>query len=409
MMVAKNKQQKIVIVGGGMVGISLALLLEKTFAHTDAVTISLIERFAFPNSQQQVLQPSFDDRSTALNSGSIKILNQINCWQSIGRYSESIRTIEVSDRGHFGGAQLNASDHSVDALGYVIENRFLGQTLLRELQQSQVHCLMPATVRSCRPKKGAYDLVIENDGKEETITTDLLIIADGAESQLRTSLGIETEQTDYSQTAVTANVILEKPHQNIAYERFTDEGPIALLPLPDIDNRHRAALVWTIPTEQEVFIKNQSEQKLLALLKKRFGYRAGQILNMGKQDFYPLKLVRAREQIRSHLVIMGNAAHFLHPVAGQGFNLALRDCRVLSECVGESLSAKKSIGDYSCLKDYVAKQERDQQLTITLTDQVAKLFSTPHYAMTLLRQLGLLGINNVAPLKNTFAQQMMGL
>ncbi len=418
-MMKKNKQQNIVIVGGGMVGVSLALLLSKKLLakETNHYSVTLIEKFAFPETpKQSMFQPSFDDRSTAISAGSAAILKQLDCWPLLHDYAEPIQTVHVSDRGHFGGTCLDANNYGVDAVGYVIENRWLGQVLLQQLQSTPVKCLAPATVKECLPKKHGYQLTIESNSKTDEIAlmADLLIIADGADSALRQSLGIDTTITHYGQSALIANVSLEKPHNNIAYERFTDEGPIALLPLHQLRNGeskciNRASLVWTLPDKMSTCLLDVGEPELLEKLHNRFGYRAGKITGIGKKAIYPLQLIQAREQVRSHLVIVGNAAHFLHPVAGQGFNLALRDCQMLTECLQLAQAQEQPLGNYSVLKHYLEKQEFDQQLTIGLTDSLVKTFSSSKLPQAVLRQLGLMSLNTLPVAKNRFAEQMMGM
>ncbi|MGH1486759.1 MAG: 2-octaprenyl-6-methoxyphenyl hydroxylase [Cellvibrionaceae bacterium] len=409
--VQKTEQQKIVIVGGGMVGVSLAIMLSQNFTQ-EQIAITLIEQFPLPaNNALPLFQPSFDDRSTALSAGSVEILKNMDCWSSIASTAQAIQTVHVSDKGHFTGVQLNAADYGMEAVGYVIENRRLGQVLLHKLQEHNVECLAPASVSRCNPKKDGYLLTIEKAKEKETIEyhANLVLIADGANSSVRQSLGIDVEVTDYDQSALIANVALEKDHQNIAFERFTDEGPIALLPLPKIDGVFRAALVWTLPLSKQEGLLALDADTLLSVLQQRFGYRAGNIIELGETQCYPLKLVQAKEQVRSNMVVVGNAAHFLHPVAGQGFNLALRDCHTLVECLREANSQGKLLGNYATLKQYMQQQEKDQDITIYMTDSLVKLFSSSDLPLAVLRQLGFVGLNVLSPLKHQFAQRMMGL
>ena len=408
----------IAIVGGGMVGMSLALLLSQQLPK---VSISLIEQHSFTfeefslKDKLSAYQPSFDERSTALSAGSQHIFNDLQCWPELESYAQTIATIHVSDKGHWGGTRLHAVDYGVPALGYVIENRRLGQVLLHQLQQTNVDCIAPAQVLHCQPCQRGYQLTIRRAQQEQQLTADLLVIADGSQSPLRQSLGIDSSTKDYGQTAMVANVALSKPHQGIAYERFTDEGPIALLPLPDLpdssdlqDNHpYRAALVWTFPSDRQQTINALDESALRRLLQQRFGYRAGVIEHIGQRHYYPLQLLQAREQIRSHLVVVGNAAHFLHPVAGQGFNLALRDCQQLVRCL--SNSPLESLGTFATLKTYMQTQTPDQDFTITITDRLVKVFSSQRARFALSRQLGLLGLNTLPLGKTRFARQMMGL
>lgn len=409
----KERSCHIVIVGGGMVGISLALMLSKKLGAA-CTKITLVEQYPLQD-PSAVIQPSFDDRSTALSFGTAKILKKIGCWSSIERHVEKIAQVHVSDKGHFSGIQLKAKNYDLDALGYVIENKNLGRALTKLLHNSGIHCIAPAKVNHCFAKKAGYTLQLEIGGEQtehcqqKNIDADLVLIADGAGSPIRSSLGIGVETKDYKQSALIANIALAEDHTGIAYERFTNEGPIAVLPLPALDGVHRAALVWTLPQDKSDIFAKASEQELIELLQQRFGFRAGQITAMGQRHFYPLNLIKAQEQVRSHLVVVGNAAHFLHPVAGQGFNLALRDCWVLSDCLLEGQSKGHNLGDYATLKTYIEKQAYDQDITIGLTDNLVKLFSSSFLPKAVLRQLGLISLNILPHARNQFAQKMMGL
>jgi 2-polyprenyl-6-methoxyphenol 4-hydroxylase len=423
------RNQHIVIVGGGMVGISLALLLSKWLSTSSlknkiskSYSITLIEKFQLNATPKATLkQSSFDARSTALSAGSAKIFNELDCWQKIQNVAEPIERIHVSDKGHMSNVSINAKEYDCDALGYLVENRHLGSVLLSELKKTAVNCLAPVQVVSCEAKKNGYKLTLENGDKDNKITTDeihadLLIVADGAESELRKKLGIDAKYTDYKQSALIANVALSEPHKNIAYERFTDTGPIALLPLsasplesqPATGN-DRAALVWIIPRDQQDNYLNESNENLLARLQDRFGYRAGKFLSIGARQAYPLTLIQAAEQVRSNLVLIGNAAHFLHPVAGQGFNLALRDCYQLVSCLQQADTNNKLLGELSVLNQYLDDQSFDQDSTIVVTDSLVKLFSSAKFSKAVVRQLGLLGLNASPIIKHRFGKKMMGL
>lgn len=420
-----TNNQHIVIVGGGMVGISLALLISKSLLKSKSSTrysITLIEKFSLSStSKAELKQPSFDARSTALSAGSMKIFNELGCWQKIKKLAEPIKKIHVSDKGHVANVEINARDFDRDAVGYLVENRHLGSVLLNELKQTAVKCLAPVEVLSCVAKKNGYRLGLKNGDEAngsaiESLHADLLIVADGAESELRKKLGIDTHLTDYKQSALIANVALAQPHNNIAYERFTDTGPIALLPLSASQfesqssfGDHRAALVWIIPRDQQAIYLNESDKDLLARLQDRFGFRAGQFLSVGMRQAYPLTLIQAVEQVRSNLVVIGNAAHFLHPVAGQGFNLALRDCHQLVNCLTQADAENKLLGELSVLKQYLEEQSFDQNSTIAVTDSLVKIFSSAQLSKAVVRQLGLLSLTASAGVKQRFATKMMGM
>lgn len=403
----------IAIIGGGMVGVTLAIMLDQ--ALNDQVTLSLIEKLPLPRSaaakqKTSLAQPSFDARSTALSAGSVNILNQLGLWSDLQSQAHPINDIHISDQGHYGGTLLHAHDYDVDALGYVIENSLLGHVLMTRLQQSSVECIAPATVSHCQMKKQGAVLTLESEAAcDNMLAADIVIIADGADSPLRHSLGIDSEKSSYQQSAIITNVALSRPHQGTAYERFTEQGPLALLPLNDFEGQPRASVVWTRDSNHVDEIMALSDQAFISRLQQCFGYRTEYITHVGQRHCYPLTLVQAKEQVRSNIVVLGNAAHFLHPVAGQGFNLSLRDSEVLVTVLAQAVKKKQAIGHYSVLQQYEQQREKDQQLTIGLTHMLVNIFSSKKLSLSVVRQLGLLSLHAVPSAKKTLAQQMMGL
>ncbi|MBX2807931.1 MAG: 2-octaprenyl-6-methoxyphenyl hydroxylase [Cellvibrionaceae bacterium] len=402
-----HEQQHIVIVGGGMVGLSLALLLARQQFASWSITV-LEQHDSTLLSDGSALAPSFDARATALSAGSWQILQQLGLSTALKDVAELIKTIDVSDRGHYGGAVLQHADHGVEALGYVLENRHLGQVLLSAIKRHQVNYIAPVKVLKCVPKRLGYDLYLQQGEQLSDVRANLLLVADGAHSSLRQCLGIGATTTAYKQHALIANVALRNPHCGVAYERFTDQGPIALLPLPPVAQKNRASVVWTLPQQQADTMAKASTADLLAQLQRRFGYRAGTVLDIGKRYTYPLQLITSVEQIRSRLVVIGNAAHFLHPVAGQGFNLALRDCAALVEVLSNAHQQGACIGDCNVLQKYRARQALDQDFTIALTHHLVSAFGSKNTVVSILRQLGFMGLNSLPGLKRRFAQQLMG-
>jgi 2-octaprenyl-6-methoxyphenol hydroxylase len=382
------------IIGGGLVGASLAMALQAG-AKARGWRILLIEQFAPGDSYQ----PSYDARSSALSFGTRQIYERLGLWQAISRRAEPIRQIHVSDRGRFGSTRLNALEEGVPALGYVVENAWLGQCLWQGLDQQVVSWRCPAEVTAMQATDGGYRLTLNDD---TTVQCDLAVLADGGRSALREQLGINLHETRYDQNALIANITPGEAHLGQAFERFTDEGPMALLPLPD----NRCALVWTRRPADTQRLLGLSDQAFLSELQGVFGYRLGTLKQVGARHVYPLSLVEAQEQVRSHLVVLGNAAHALHPIAGQGFNLSLRDVQALAEAL---LSGTGSPGDLAVLQAYHERQRQDQNLTMGFSDQVTRLFGTPDPWVVAGRNLGLLGLDLLPPAKRWFARQAMGL
>ena len=382
------------IIGGGLVGASLALALQAG-AKARGWKIVLIEPFAPGNSYQ----PSYDARSSALSYGARQIYVRLGLWQSIAARAEPIKDIHVSDRGRFSTARLSAIEEGVPALGYVVENAWLGQCLWKHLDPDVITWRCPAEVIHMQPLEDGYRLTL-ND--ETTLDCDLAVLADGGRSNLREQLGIHVSKRPYDQSALIANITPSEAHCGMAFERFTDEGPMALLPLPE----NRCALVWTRLGMDAERLAALDERSFLSELQGVFGYRLGTLKQVGARHLYPLTLIEAQEQVRPHLAVLGNAAHSLHPIAGQGFNLSLRDAQALAEAL---LASDRHPGDLATLLSYQQRQQRDQQLTIGFSDQVTRLFGSDQTLVSFGRNLGLLGLDLLPPAKRWFARQAMGL
>jgi 2-octaprenyl-6-methoxyphenol hydroxylase len=389
------------IVGGGMVGASLALALQDC-ARQAGWVIRLIE--AHPPGQQ-AWQPSYDARSTALSHGSRQLFERLGVWDRLSVRVEPIASIHVSDRGHPGSARIDAQREGVPALGYVVENAWLGEVLIGALDSDVVQWMAPARVAQARPTVSGYELTVEVQGQARALETDLLVIADGGRSSLLAQLGVHRRVSPYGQVAVIANVSSAAGHGNVAYERFTDSGPLALLPLSE----GRSALVWTLPEDQAADVAALPDAAFLARLQDAFGYRLGELTRVGERHCYPLSLIEAEEQVRSGLVVLGNAAHSLHPIAGQGFNLSLRDTLALASTLVEAQGEGRSPADLGVLLRYVERQRLDQSLTVGFSDRLTRLFSNRQPMLALGRNLGLLGLDILPPAKRVFARQAMGL
>ncbi|TFH75409.1 2-octaprenyl-6-methoxyphenyl hydroxylase [Gammaproteobacteria bacterium LSUCC0112] len=401
----------IVIAGGGLVGGSFALLLDALPAMRN-LRILLVDNAALGNDASDASKP-FDARSTAISWGSRQIFLQAGLWDQLYPGLTAITDIHVSDKGHVGAARLRSDAMNVEALGYVAENTHLNQVIASGLLNSkQIAVLAPGSIVSVKPVPEGVSLIMAAGSQTETrITSRLLVIADGGRSTLCEQLGITLTRKPYGQHALISNISFEKPHQGCAFERFTDTGPLAVLPLPDLDGEHRAALVWTLTDDQVAETMALSDEAFLAALQQRFGYRLGKLNRVGERVLYPLNLTLASEQIRPGIVLLGNVAHTLHPVAGQGLNLALRDARELAEMMAEAVAAEQaaSIGNYSWLQQYVQRQQRDQQQTVVFSDQVTRLFSNNSPLLALGRNIGLLGMDLVPPAKRWFSRQAMGM
>lgn len=396
----------IAIVGGGMVGAALALICHHQNPDWQIV---MVEAFPLPAKDESFqFQPSYDDRSTALSAGSADILDKAGIWQSLLAQSTSIRQIHVSDKGHFGGTLINSEDYDLEALGRVVPNAWIGTSLLANIRSIDAITLWDSTkVSQVRPVTGGARFLVNHNEDEKSVFARVTVIADGAGSKQGTALGIDSTVQDYNQYVTVANVTLDRCHDGIAYERFTDQGPMAFLPLGG-ESGQTMSLVWTHPAAEHEQLCQLSDDKFISRLQSRFGRRAGRVTQVGKRDYYPLKLMVANEQVRSSVVLMGNAAHFLHPVAGQGFNLALRDCQCLAETLAEAERNGEAIGSIQVLERYLAQQWSDQKTTIRFSDSLVKLFSSNQLSLAALRGLGFFGLEMLPPTKSLLARQSMG-
>ncbi len=388
----------IVIVGGGMVGASLAAALAPL-----SLRIAVVE--AWPPASQA--QPSYDDRATAVAQGSRRIFDAMGCWRPLEAAAIPIRRIHVSDRGRFGFTRMDCRDHGLDALGYVIENRVMGPALWERIgTHDNVELLCPARVTGLAVSDAGAEVTISReDGAEQTLAAALVIAADGARSPLRSMAGIDIDVHDYGQTAIIANVTTSQPHANEAFERFTDQGPLAMLPMAG----QRCSLVWTMATGRAEQRLADLEETFLDDLQRAFGFRLGRIERVGKRQSYPLTLVRARAQTSPRVALIGNAAHALHPVAGQGFNLGLRDVAAMAEVLAEASRDGADPGSQAVLDAYARWRREDHERVITMTDSLVRLFTNPLGPVKAARALALLGLDLLPTAKAGFVRQTTGL
>ena len=406
-----DKHYDLVVVGGGLVGASFCCALEAAIEEAwpeNPLSILVVEAIAVDANTAE--QSSFDARSTALSFGSRQFFENIGLWQELGDAASAIHEIQVSDRGRLGSVEISREEQNVEALGYVVENKRLGQVLNARLDVSQkISLLCPALVSAVKATEKGMQLVLAHDGTETIVDTPLVVLAEGGKSPICKQLGIAQSIERYDQHALITNIAFEKPHQNIAFERFTDTGPLAVLPLQAIDGKNRGSLVWTLSVEQAEQYKEMGAEELLSLLQERFGYKLGKILEIGETLVYPLSLSIAKEQVRPGIVLLGNVAHTLHPVAGLGLNLALRDVQALVDALITARQRGLALGEMSMLLEYVAQQEADQAMTTKFTHNVTKLFSSNNEAKIWLRKFGLVAIELLPTLRRSMGEQLMGL
>ena len=385
----------VAIVGGGMVGATLAVALAPLH-----LRVALIE--AVPHNAAS--QPSFDERTTALSNGSRRILETIGVWPAVNAQATPIAKIHVSDRGRFGFARIDASEQGLPAMGYVLPNRALGSALWSLLPSPGIKIFCPAQVSGLAANEEAVKIEIAEAGATIAIDAKLIVAADGAQSVVRSAFGVAAEVRDYNQTAVITTVLPQRFHDNVAYERFTPEGPLALLPL----DGGRCTLVLTFAKDAAQSALAWSDQEFLAEVQRRFGFRLGRFLKVGRRVPYPLSLTQSDRTSAPRCVIIGNAAQGLHPVAGMGFNLGLRDAACLAELIAENLASDADPGSAKLLSEYDAWRRADRGGVIAFTDGLVRLFSNPLSGVARLRNLGLLAFDLLPPAKSALSRLSTG-
>jgi 2-octaprenyl-6-methoxyphenol hydroxylase len=429
----------LIIAGGGMVGASLAHAVARC-----GLRVAVVEPFA-PDASAQ---PSYDDRAIALAYGTRRILEGLGTWPALAPEAEPIRSIHVSDRGHFGFTHLDARDEEVEALGYVVTARDLGRALLGPLASGIVAVegdlrndgAKPTTVDLRCPARVA-DFSVEADrvkvdvttlstdqavpvrdsqpavapaaaqvdaahqSASQTLAARLLVAADGGRSGIRDKLGFPQRHHRYGHHAVIANVTPSQPHRGVAYERFTESGPLALLPMPG----NRCGLVWTVRDEDVDEVLALDDSAFLAALQERFGFRLGRFSAVGARSHYPLELRLARTAVVHRVALVGNAAHTVHPIAGQGFNLGIRDVAALADVLIDAHATGRDIGSLEVLGAYEQARAADQRTVALATDALARLFVNPLAPLRVARNLAMVAVDALPPLRHLLARRAMGL
>lgn len=395
-MVNTNIQQTdIMIVGAGMVGSLLALAIAK---QSPQVKITLIDENA--EKTEKGAHPGFDARSIALSAGSCQLLEQLGVWSSLVKDAQPIQDIHISDRSHIGIVDLESSTPE-SPYGFVVELQNVGVVLKRELSlYSNIERLFESSLTSISKQQSMIIAELQN---RHYIEAKLCIAADGGNSKTNLLLGIDSISSDYECSAIIANIRSDKAHQNRAYERFTEAGPLALLPLSE----QRYSLVWSVKNSELEQILKLNEQQFLNKLQDAFGFRAGVFTEVGKRDSYPLKLIKTDKPIKHRSIAIGNAAHLLHPVMGQGFNLGMRDLSVLAAIIAD-LDDINQLGDFSMLSRYWSARKDDHHTTINMTDSIVRIFSSNDWPLIVGRTLALQAISILPSLGKPIVKQAKG-
>lgn len=388
----------ITIVGGGLVGLTLAIALEP--ALRAGARLTLIDPAPQPESQAP-RSPSFDDRATALSAYSQNAYQRLGVWPMLEPYASPIRWIEVSDRGHLGYHRMDAENLDKD-FGAVVANANLGLGLWQRARElERMDWRFANSVAAIKPGQEAQQLTLSSG---ETLDSRLVILCDGGRSPLAAKAGLTAQQIDYHCWARIATVRTSEPHNGRAYERFTEQGPIALLPFGDY-----SALVWTLADAQRQRLETMNADQQLAWLNTAFGQRLGRITELGTTFDYPLVRRELLDPVRPRLLALGNAAATLHPVAGQGFNLAIRGLMRSAAVLNAAAAANEDPGDIRLLQPLANAIAGDQRLTAVFSDRLVRTFASANPLLRLGRNLGLNMLDRHPRLSRSLVLASMGL
>lgn len=378
-----------VIVGGGAVGLTLALALSQ-----QQYRVLVIEK-----KNTAPAQDDFQSRTIALSYASKRIFECLNIWHDLSSKAIPIAQVVVSMKGHYGRSCLKTDEH--EALGYVIGAQDIEKILNKHLlAQSTVEMLRPCEVLSRTCTKDNWQITLST--QEEPVTCKLLVAADGVHSQLRQEQQIGTQKMDYHHFALLANLEMPQMTPNTAIERFLSEGAIALLPW----QKNAFTCVWTTSQTNAMELKMLDQAQFMARCLAQLGKRCGNITRVSERFVIPLTMNIATQQSGSRFLLMGNAAHNLHPIAAQGLNLSLRDIWQLRSQLIKA-KAKCDLGEGGFLQDYLAMRKGDQQRIIFATDKIAKFMSSESVP-SFMRALGITLFDSFKPIKNQFTHMAMG-
>jgi 2-octaprenyl-6-methoxyphenol hydroxylase len=382
----------VLIAGGGLVGASLAIALDGA-----GPGVALAEA-VLPRAD---LMPSYDERNLALAGASVNALRALGVLDAAAPV-QPIERIHVSRRGDFGSVRLEAKDMGLAAFGATIPARELGNALLRRLDRCNgLARLAPAEVVAIATHDDHVAIRLRTPDGEREVRTRLLVGADGTESFVRCALGIDVERHDYGQSAFVTTLTLDKPVDGTAYERFTDSGPVALLPL----GGSRAGLVLSVPSAEAPRVAGLDDDAFIAFVHERFGWRAGRFSRPGKRKAFPLARALASRTSAKRAVLVGNAAQTVHPIGAQGFNLGLRDALTLAELLRAS---NLDPGRDELLAQHVARRAADRDATTRFSDDLVRLMTNDFAPLRLVRSLGFHALDRIAPLKRRFSLRGMG-
>ena len=405
---ANQSDFDIVIVGGGAVGSAVASLLgqiNKTVQGAkQQLKIALIE-----SSEPPQFDPSqVDPRVAALTEKTRLIFEQIGIWnQVVAKRACAYKAMNVWDAEGTGRITFDCQQVQQPNLGHIVENSALVSTLIDHLkQQSNIELYCPANIVDFQLQQDAITLTLDN---HSVLSAQLLIAADGANSAVREHFQFATKQWDYGQHAIVTTITTENPNQLTAWQRFMPTGPLAFLPLNNIGDDHCCSIVWSQDTTEAKRLMALEDDQFCQQLSRASEHCLGEVLKIEKRHLIPLRQSHATDYVMPRVALIGDAAHSIHPLAGQGANLGFSDAQVLAEEIAKAFARDLDLGDESVLKPYQRRRKPENLATMAAMEGFKRLFGSQNSTLRLLRNYGLSAINGLGAIKNKLIKQAMGL
>ena len=389
-----TQRTDILIVGGGLVGASLALALDAAGRRA-----TLLE--AAPVRIASAAGGDDNDRNLVLARASVNALKALCVWPHLEAAAGTIRRVEVSRAGEFGKLRMTAEDAGVDALGRVVPGRVLGAALERQLAACRhIERLAPAKLLALAPAESGWHARVAVGGEERDIEARLVVGADGSDSLVRAQVGIGAQEHDYGQSLFVCTVACERDVPDCAFERFSDEGPVALLPLPN----QRRGLVLTVSADRHDEVAVMDDAAFIALAQQRLGWKLGKLSRPGKRFVHRIHRVLAGAVTAPRAVLVGNAAQTVHPIGAQGFNLGLRDALTFAELAADA----DDPGASALLNEYAVRRQPDREGVLAFSHGLIALGCLPQPVLAPLRSLTMLALGGISPLRHAVARRGMG-
>ena len=391
------KKHEVVVVGGGVVGAAAALAFAR-----QGFSVALVEKSAAPVPVAPSRPGDYDLRVYAIAPGSVKFLDSLGAWRTVvATRASAYERMQVWEHGKEQSLAFDAAELGVPELGFIVEDRLLRASLWSALGASAA--IYAGTTVSAFDDTGERPSLTLADG--ERIEAQLVIAAEGADSKLREWAGIEPGGWTYPQRSIVCNVATERPHQRAALQRFLPNGPLAFLPLAD----GRYSIVWSTDSAEADELMALDDDGFRARLDEAMGHALGAITSVTKRLAFPLRLLHAQDYVRAGLALVGDAAHVIHPLAGQGMNLGLADAQALAEVAAEARAQRKPIGDLRVLRRYERRRKAANIEVMALTDTLYRLFRSRAPGVEMLREIGMALVERAGPIKRRLARRAMGL